>query len=95
MAVFCCYITLAVDCKQMEDYLTGSIILAFIRFSCRFGYTIHILPDEGSQLVKGCNDMVINYSSLQGKLSMEYGVEYRKCLVGAHYMQIKRSKVRS
>ena len=54
-----------------------------------FGYPKGLLPDEGSQLLKGCNDMVIKYSSLQSKLSTEYGVEYRKCPVGVHYMHGK------
>ena len=63
----------------MENYNTDSFVLAFIRFSCRFGYPKVLSPDEGSQLVKGCQDMVISFSDLKHKLSVEYGVEYRTC----------------
>ena len=82
--VFCCTVTGTVDCHVMENYNTDSFVLAFIRFSCRFGYPKVLLPDEGSQLVKGCQDMVISFSDLKHKLSVEYGVEYRTCPVGAH-----------
>ena len=82
--VFCCTVTGTVDCRVMENYNADSFILAFIRFSCRFGYPKVLLPDEGSQLVKGCQDMIISFSDLQHKLSVEYGVEYRTCPVGAH-----------
>ena len=84
-AVFCCT-TGAVDGRLMADYSTDSFLLAFIRFCCRFGYPKRLLPDEGSRLVRGCKDMKISFSSLQNKLSTEYGTEYRVCLVGAHYM---------
>ena len=43
-----------------------------------------LLPDEGSQLVKGCKDMVISFNDVKSKLSIEYGVEYKTCPVGAH-----------
>ena len=78
--VFCCTVTGTVDCHVMENYNTDSFVLAFMRFPCRFG----LLPDEGSQLVKGCQDMVISFSDLKHKLSVEYGVEYITCPVGAH-----------
>ena len=41
----------------------------FIQFSCRFGYPKVLLPDEGCQLVKGCQEMVITFSDLKHKLS--------------------------
>ena len=87
--VFCCCATGAVDCGLMEDYSTDSFVLAFIRFSCKYGYPKKLLPDEGSQLVKGCKDVVLNFSSLQHKLNVEYGVEFKPCPVGAHYMHGK------
>ena len=98
--VFCCTVTGAVDCRVMEDYTTDSFVLAFSRFSCRFGYPKLLMPDEGSQLVKGCQDMVLNFTDLAHKLSTEYGVDFKTCPVGAHYVhgkverkiqQIKRS----
>ena len=87
--IFCCCTTGAVDCKIMEDYSTDSFLLAFVRFSCRFGYPKRLLPDAGSQLIKGCDNMVISFTSLQNQLSTEYGVEYEVCPIGAHYMHGK------
>ena len=87
--MFCCSATGAVDIKIMEDYSTDAFILAFIRFSCRYGYPCSLLPDPGSQLVKGCKDMVLSFSDIQHKLSVEYGVSFQTCPVGAHYVHGK------
>ena len=89
LVVFCCCATGAVDIKLMEDYSTDAFILAFIRFSCRYGYPCNLLPDPGSQLVKGCKDMVLSFSDIQQKLSVEYGVSFKPCPVGAHYVHGK------
>ena len=67
-ATFCCCATGAVDIKVTEDYSTNSFILAFIRFSCKYGYSRKILPDAGSQLVKGCDTMKIKFSDISNKL---------------------------
>ena len=83
--VFCCSVTGATDCRIMEDYSTDGFLMAFIRFSCRFGYPKKLLPDEGSQLVKGCKDMVLSMSTISHKLHVEYGVEFETSPVGAHY----------
>ena len=72
----------------MEDYSADSFVLAFIRFSCRYGYPKQLLPDEGSQLVKGCKNMVLNISTLQNRLHVEHGVDFKPCPVGAHYIEI-------
>ena len=82
--VFCCSVTRAVDCRIMENYGTDAFLLAFIRTSCRFGYPKSLKIDEGSQLVKGCKDMIISFSDLQHRLSVEYGIEFSTCPVGAH-----------
>ena len=82
--VFCCTTTGVVDCRIMEDYSADSFVQAFERFSCRFGYPKMVLPDEGSQLVRGCEGMVLSFSDISQKLSREYGVEFKTCPVGAH-----------
>ena len=87
--VFCCSVTGAVDCRIMEDYSADAFLLAFIRFSCRFGYPKSLKIDEGSQLVKGCKNMVISFTDLQQKLSVEYGSDFNTCPVGAHYVHGK------
>ena len=72
----------------MDDYSTPSFVLAFTRFSCKVGYPKKLLPDAGSQLVKGCENMKILFSDVRSKLS-EFGVSYEVCPVGAHYMHGK------
>ena len=79
----------AVDCRVMENYTADSFILASVRFACRFGYSKTVMPDEGSQLVKGCQDMVISYSDIQHKIMVEYRVDFKTCPVGAHYVHGK------
>ena len=83
--VFCCSVTGATDCRIMQDYTTDWFIMAFVRFSCRFGFPKKLLPDEGSQLVKGCKDMVLSMSDISHRLHVEYGVEFETSPVGAHY----------
>ena len=59
-------------------------MLAFIRFSCRFGYPKVLMPDDGSQLVKWCQDMTLSFVDINHKMSVEYGIEFKICPVGAH-----------
>ena len=35
--------------------------LAIIRFSCAYGYHKMLMPDEGSQLMKGCKEMQLYF----------------------------------
>ena len=87
--IYCCCTTGAVDIRVMEDYSTDSFVSGFIRFSCRFGYPKYVLPDYGSQLVKGCEEMTYSFTDVKQKLSTEYGVDFRPCPVGAHYVHGK------
>ena len=87
--VFCCCTTGGIDVRVLEDYSTVSIIQAFIRFSCRFGYPKFVFPDEGVQLVNGCENMNYSFTDSKQKLSVEYGVQYIACPVGAHYVHGK------
>jgi hypothetical protein len=89
LVIFCCSTTGATDCKVMEDYSTDSFVLAFIRFACRYGYPSSLYPDSGSQLIKGCNDMVLSFSTIKYKLEVEYGVQFYVCPVGSHYVHGK------
>ena len=86
--IFCCCTTGAVDLKVMDDYSTPSFVLAFTRFSCKVGYPKKLLPDAGSQLVKGCDNMRVVFSDVRNKLN-EFGILYEVCPVGAHYMHGK------
>ena len=87
--IFCCTTTGAVDIKIMEDYSTTSFILAFVRFSCKVGFPQKLLPDAGSQLIKGCDNMILSYTDLMNQLHREYGVQFETCPVGAHYQHGK------
>ena len=87
--VFCCCTTGAVSLKVMEDYSTSAFMLGFIRFSCSVGYPKMLLPDEGSQLVKGCKEMQLTFSDIKQQLHVEYGVEFDMCPVGGHNMHGK------
>ena len=51
--------------------------------------TQSLLPDEGSQLVKGCKDMQLSFLDIQSHLNIEYGVQFETCLVGGHNMHGK------
>ena len=87
--IFCCTVTSAIDIKTMQDYSTESFLLAFVRFACRYGYPKFLLPDEGSQLVKGCESMILNFVDLKHQLNTEYSIQFETCPVGAHYMHGK------
>ena len=89
LTVFCCTVTCAVDCRVMEDYSADAFLMAFERFACRFSYPKRVLPDPGSQLVKGCQNMVISFADIKHQLSVEHGVEFELCPVGAHYVHGK------
>ena len=77
--VFCCTVIGTIDTRIMENYTAAAFILAFVRFSCRFGYPKMVMPDEGSQLVKGSEDMIISFADIRHKISVEYGVEFKTC----------------
>ena len=54
--------------KVMEKYSTSAFMSGFIRFSCSVGYPKMLLPDEGSQLVKGCKEMQLFFSDIKQQL---------------------------
>ena len=87
--IFCCTTTSTISMKVMEDYCTASFIQAFIRFSCEVGYPKILLIDEGSQLVKGCQDMRLNFRDTQHQLHKNQRIEFEVCPVGGHNMHGK------
>ena len=89
LVVFCCCTTGATSIKVMDDYSTSAFLLAFIRFSSVYGYPKYLLPDEGSQLIKGCKTMQISFVDIQHKLNIEYGIQFESCPVGGHDMHGK------
>ena len=84
--VFCCATTSTTNIKVMEDYSTTAFLQAFARFSSEVGYPKTLLCDEGSQLVKGCESMNLQFTDLKTQLHQENGVDFDVCPVGGHNM---------
>ena len=89
MLVFCCSTTSTTNIKVMEDYSTTSFVQAFIRLACEVGYPKILLIDEGSQLVKGCEQSRFNYRDTEQILYKNSQVEFEVCPVGGHNMHGK------
>ena len=64
--------------KTMEDYSSESCLLGFIRFACKVGYPKKLMPDEGSQLVKGCEVMKLKFYDIKHRLHERYGARTTK-----------------
>ena len=84
LIVFCCTTTSATKIKVMEDYSTKAFIQTFSRFACDVGYPKVVLIDEGSQLVRGCQMMKLDFLDAKFKLHKDVGVEFQVCPVGGH-----------
>lgn len=89
LIVFCCCSTSAVDIKVMDDYSTTSFIQAFTRFACDHGFPKRLLSDEGSQLIKGCNEMKLSFTDIKAQLIKNSSVEFEVCPVQGHNMHGK------
>ena len=70
----------------MEGYDTESFVFVFSPLACRFGYPKVL---AGSQLARGCKDMVLSFSDISMKLSTDFGLEFKTCPVGAHFVHGK------
>ena len=84
LTVFCCATTSTVNIKLMDDYSTTTFVFSFIRFACEVGYPKVLLIDDGSQLVKGCKNMKLDFVDIKHKLHKEMAVEFEVCPVGGH-----------
>ena len=82
--VYCCMSTSTTNIKVMDDYSTQAFIQSFVRFSCEVGYPKFMLIDEGSQLVKICEIMRLNFMDIRGQLNRDMMVEFDTCPVGGH-----------
>jgi hypothetical protein len=86
LSVFCCAATGTVSIKVMEDYSTEAFVQSFVRLSCEVGYPKLLLIDEGSQLVKGCESMELNFRDIQNRLFVSSSVQFETCPVSGHNM---------
>ena len=84
LCVFVCATTGMTSIKVMEGYDATQFLLSFSRFASDSGYPKKLLADSGSQLINGCENMVISMCDVKGTLCREYGVEFTVCPVGGH-----------
>ena len=89
LVVFCCSTTSTTIIKCMDDYSTPSFVQSFIRFSCDVGFPKKLLCDEGSQLVKACQEMKLSFMDLGSQLHKDINVDFEVCPVGGHSMHGK------
>ena len=84
LIVYCCMSTSTTNIKVMDDYSTQAFIQSFVRFSCEVGYPKYMMVDEGSQLVKGCEDMRLSFIDIRGQLNRDIMIDFDSCPVGGH-----------
>ena len=76
LVIYCCMSTSTTNIKVMDDYSTQAFIQSFIRFSCEVGYSGYMMVDEGSQLVKGCEVMRLNFTNIRGQLNRDVMIDF-------------------
>ena len=81
IATFVCCTTGTTSLKIMEGYDTTQFLHCFSRFACELGYPKKLLTDEGSQIVCGCQNVVLNMTDIAGTLNREFGIDFATCPV--------------
>ena len=89
LVVFCCCTTSTVSIKCMDDYGTTAFLQAFVRFASEVGFPKTVLCDEGSQLVKGCDETKITFTDVANKLNQDVNIDFKVCPVGGNNMYEK------
>ena len=84
LSVWCCATTSTTSIKTMDDYSTSAFLSAFTRFACDSGYPKTLLVDAGSQIVKGCESMKLQFWDLRFKLHQSKSIDFEVCPVGGH-----------
>jgi len=85
----------AVFVHAMPKYDTSAFVQAYTRFAARFCHPKKLYPDAGSQLMRACSNMEINWVDVSQTLNSKHGVgvEFEPCPVGGHnfHGQVERS----
>ena len=85
----------AVFVHAMAKCDTSAFIQAYTRFAARFCHPMKLFPDEGSQLLRACGEMEIDWVDVSHTLNSKHqvGVESSPCPVGGHnfHGQVERS----
>ena len=78
--------TCAIAVHCMQGYSTQCFIQAYTRFAARYGHPSKLYIDEGSQLVKGCNDAKYSITDITRTLNSKWrvGIEYETAPVSGH-----------
>ena len=63
----------------MDTYDSNSFVLAFTRFPSEVGYPKILLLDEGSQLIRGCKKMKLNFQDIRHQLHINVNMEFELC----------------
>ncbi|XP_066914399.1 uncharacterized protein [Clytia hemisphaerica] len=84
LTIFCCSTTSTISIKTMDDYSTPSFLLSLTRFACDNGYPMNMFIDQGSQMVKGCDDSRISFKDLKNRLHVDVKMNFEVCPVGGH-----------
>ena len=86
LVVFCCATTTTINIKVMEGYSTTAFIQVFTIFYCEVGCPKKLLPDEGSQFIKGCTSMKLDIRDIKYRLSQNVKIDFETCPVSGHNM---------
>ena len=84
LTIFCCTTTSTVSIKVMDDYSSTAFLMSFSRFACDNGYPKKMFVDQGSQIVKGCQNVLISFKDLQHRLHVDSSIDFELCPVGGH-----------
>ncbi len=96
ITVFVCCTTGTTSLRIMEAYDTIQFLNSFTRFANDLGFPKKLIIDEGSQLVSGCEKVVLNMVDIKGHLNREYGIEFDTCPVAGHnYIGKVERKIRT
>ena len=84
--VYKCMSTMSVNVHVMQSYSTEAFLQAFTRHGSRFGYPNALVIDQGSQLVKACNDMKISIIDVIKPLEAKFetGIKFTAVPVSGH-----------
>ena len=94
LAVFCCTTTTTINIKVMEDYNTTAFIQAFTRFSCKVGDPKKLIPDEGSQLIKGYTSMKLDIRDIKSRLTQNVKTDFDRHLQLVGIIHMTKSNVK-
>ena len=79
-----CLVTSNVNEQVCEMKDTCSMLEAFIRLSCEYGYPKYICCDQESSLLPVMREVKVNLRDLSHRLYSEHGVVFETCAVGGH-----------